>query len=216
MEVAHMEIFDISLTIRSGMVVWPGDPQVNLERVSKIEEGAHANVSRLQMSVHTGTHLDAPYHFVHGAKTIETLPLDVLLGPVQVVHLADEVDLITADVIRTAGIAPGTTRLLFKTRNSAYWLKSVQTFEKDFVAVSADGAHILVSMGIRLVGIDYLSIAPFNDGVPTHQVLLKNEVVVLEGINLNGISAGNYSLICLPPKLGGADGSPARALLIKD
>ncbi len=211
-----MEIIDISLTIRSGMVVWPGDPQVNLERVSKIEEGAHANVSRLQMSVHTGTHLDAPFHFVAGAKTIETLPLDVLMGLVQVVQLADDVDLITAGVIRDAGIVPGTTRVLFKTRNSAYWLKPVQTFEKDFVAVSADGAQALVSMGIRLVGIDYLSIAPFDDGVPTHQMLLSNEVVVLEGVNLNDVPAGNYSLICLPTKLGGSDGAPARALLLKE
>ena len=178
-----MEIIDISLTVRSGMVVWPGDPQVKLERVSKIEDGAHANVSSLQMSVHTGTHLDAPFHFVAGAKTIETLPLDVLIGPVQVVQLADDVDLITAEVIRDAGIATGTTRVLFKTRNSAYWLKSVQTFEENFVAVSPDGAQALVSMGIRLVGIDYLSIAPFNDGVPTHQVLLRNEMVVLEGVN---------------------------------
>lgn len=211
-----MEIYDISLTITNGMVVWPGDPQVRLERVSKIEEGAHANVSSLQMSVHTGTHLDAPYHFVHGAKTIDALPLEVLIGPVQVVYIADEVDLITADVIKAAGISAGTSRVLFKTRNSAYWLKAIQTFEKDFVAVSADGAQLLVEMGIRLVGIDYLSIAPFNDGVPTHQILLKNEIVVLEGINLTGIPAGSYSLICLPPKLGGSDGSPARAILLKE
>ncbi len=211
-----MEIIDISLTVRSKMVVWPGDPQVKLERVSKIEEGAHANVSRLEMSVHTGTHLDAPYHFVHGAKTIENLSLDVLVGPAQVVHLPDKVDLITAGVIKSAGIKDGTTRVLFKTRNSAYWLKPVQTFEKDFVAVSPDGAEALVSMGIRLVGIDYLSIAPFNEGVPTHQILLKNEMVVLEGVNLNGVPAGSYTLICLPPKLGGSDGSPARAILLKD
>jgi arylformamidase len=211
-----MEFFDISLTIKNGMVVWPGDPQVKLERVSKIEEGAQANVSHLEMSVHTGTHLDAPHHFVHGAKTIETLPLDVLIGPVQVVQLADDVDLITAGIIQNAGIAAGTTRVLFKTRNSAYWLKPVQTFEKDFVAVSSDGARALVSMGIGLVGIDYLSIAPFSDGVPTHQILLQNGMVVLEGVNLSGVPAGNYSLICLPQKLGGSDGAPARAILTRD
>jgi arylformamidase len=216
MEIIRMEIFDISLTIRSGMVTWPGDPQVKLERVSKIEEGEHANVSRLEMSVHTGTHLDAPFHFVHGAKTIETLPLDVLIGPVQVVHLADEVDLITAKVIHAADIAAETTRVLFRTRNSVYWRKPVQSFESDFVAVSVDGAQALVDMGIRLVGIDYLSIAPFKASVPTHQVLLKNEIVVLEGADLNGVAAGFYSLICLPPKLGGSDGSPARAVLLKD
>ncbi len=208
-----MKYYDISLTIQNGMVVWPGDPPVKLERVSKIEDGANANVSKLELSVHTGTHLDAPYHFIHGAKTLDTLPLEVLIGPVQVVQLADSVDLITAAVVEQAGIAPGVVRVLFKTRNSAYWLKKEQVFEKDFVGVSEDGAHLLVQRGIRLVGIDYLSIAPFKQSRPTHEVLLKAEMVVLEGANLNGIEPGMYTLICLPPKLGGCDGSPARAVL---
>ena len=210
-----MKIYDISLTIRNGMVVWPGDPQVRLERISKIEDGETANVSRLEMSVHTGTHLDAPRHFIQGAKSIETLPLDILIGPVQVVELADSVDLITAREVEQSGIAPGTLRVLFKTRNSALWLKKDAPFNTGFVAVSADGAEALVRMGIRLVGIDYLSIAPYNASVATHKVLLGNEIIVLEGLNLNDVPAGTYTLFCLPPKLEGSDGAPARAILIE-
>lgn len=208
-----MKIYDISLTIQNGMVVWPGDPQVKLERIYKIEDGANANVSKLELSVHTGTHLDAPHHFINGAKTIETLPLDVLIGPVQVVQLTDSVDLINGEIVEKAGIAAGVTRVLFKTRNSAYWLKTDQVFEKGFVGVSADGARMLVKIGIQLVGIDYLSIAPYKQSRPTHEVLLKSEMIILEGVNLNGIEPGMYTLICLPPKLGGSDGSPARAVL---
>jgi arylformamidase len=211
-----MKIYDISLTIQNGMVVWPGDPQVTLERVSKIEDGANANVSRLELSVHTGTHLDAPCHFIPGAKALDTLPLDILIGPVQVVQLPDSVNLITAREVAQAGIAPGTIRVLFKTRNSAYWLKPEQVFETGFVGVSADGAEALVKMGIRLVGIDYLSIAPFKKSRPTHEVLLKAEMIVLEGVNLNEVQPGMYTLICLPPKLGGSDGSPARAVLVEE
>ena len=211
-----MKIYDISLTIQNGMVVWPGDPQVKLERIFKIEDGANANVSKLELSVHTGTHLDAPHHFINGAKTIETLALDVLIGPVQVVHLPDSVDLITGEIVEKAGIAAGVSRVLFKTRNSAYWLKSEQVFEKGFVGVSVDGAEALVKMGIRLVGIDYLSIAPYKKSRPTHEVLLRNEMIILEGVNLNGIDPGMYTLICLPPKLGGSDGSPARAVLMRE
>jgi arylformamidase len=211
-----MKIYDISLTIQNGMVVWPGDPQVKLERIFKIEEGANANVSKLELSVHTGTHLDAPHHFLNGAKRIDELALDILIGPVQVVRLADEVDLITAEVVEQAGIAPGVIRVIFKTRNSAYWLKTEQVFEKGFVGVSTDGAEALVKRGIRFVGIDYLSIAPYKKSRPTHEVLLKAEMIILEGVNLNGIEPGMYGLICLPPKLGGSDGSPARAVLTKE
>lgn len=209
-----MNLYDISLTIHNGMVVWPGDPQVILERVSKIEEGQNANVSRLEMSVHTGTHLDAPHHFIHGARTIETLPLDVLIGPAQVVQIPDNVGVITAREVADAGIGSGVTRLLFKTRNSAFWLKKNQVFEANFVGVTQDGAEELVRRGIRLVGIDYLSIAPFKASRPTHEVLLRSAMIILEGLDLNGVPAGMYTLVCLPPKLGGSDGAPARAVLL--
>ncbi len=210
------KIYDITLTITPDMPVWPGDPGVKLERVDKIENGANANVSHIDMGVHTGTHMDAPYHFLNHGKSIETLPLDVCIGAVQVVELPDSCDFINAEVLRTAGIQTRLERVLFKTRNSYYWEKNLTEFQTDFVGITEDGAQFLVDSGIRLVGIDYLSIAPYKHSRPTHEILLKSDVVILEGANLSGVPAGNYELICLPMKLGGSDGAPARVVLIAE
>ncbi len=210
-----MKFYDITVTIRPSMPVWPGDPNVTLERVSKIEEGANANVSRVSMSVHTGTHMDAPVHFLPGAKSIETLPLETLIGPAQVIQIPDRVETITADVLEQTGIAQNTQRLLIKSRNSALWTESENTFHTGFLAIEPDGADYLVQRGIKLIGIDYLSIAPYKRSRPTHETLLKASMVILEGIDLSEVKAGFYQLICLPLKLGGSDGSPARAVLIE-
>jgi len=166
------------------------------------------------MGAHTGTHVDAPYHFLGGeAPTVEKLPLKILSGRAYVLHLP-EVDQITAAVLQTAEIPPRTRRLLFKTRNSQYWVNRTPGFQRDFVAISADGAQYLVDRGVKLVGVDYLSVAPFQDSVPTHEILLKAGVVIVEGLNLADVSQGRYTLHCLPLKLVGADGAPARAILI--
>jgi arylformamidase len=190
------KIIDITLMVTPDMPVWPGDPNVILERVSKIEEGSNANVSRMAMSVHTGTHMDAPYHFVPEGKTIETLPLEVLIGTAQVVELPSTCNLITASIIKEAGIGAGVERVLFKTRNSSYWLQTNLPFQTGFVGVSVDGAELLVSSGIRLVGIDYLSIAPFKQSRPTHVALLKAGMVILEGVDLSkdrmGLRQGQF------------------------
>ena len=209
-----MKIYDISLTITPSLPVWPGDTLITLERTSKMEEGENNNVSRLETSAHAGTHVDAPYHFIPDGKTIETLPLDVLVGPAQVVQIPDEVGLITADVLRAVPLQPGCERLLLKTRNSQIWARGEQEFQTDFVAVSPDGAQYLVDQGIRLVGIDYLSVAPFKQSTPTHRILLGASMVILEGINLSEVNPGTYQLCCLPLKLGGSDGAPTRAILI--
>lgn len=208
-------IYDISVTIQSGFPVWPGDPHVSLERISKIEEGANANVSFLSLSVHSGTHMDAPYHFIQGGNTIEQLPLDVLIGPVQVIQLPDSAEVITGNTVKDAGIQAGIERVLFKTRNSDFWSSPTSGFHPDFTAMDETGARVLVDMGIRLVGIDYFSIAPFNESVPTHKVLLGNGVVILETLNLSRVEPGLYTLYALPLKLGGSDGAPVRAVLIK-
>lgn len=210
-----MKIFDITLTVTPGMTVWPGDPPVVLERISKMEDGENNNVSRLETSVHAGTHMDAPYHFIQDGSTIETLPLEVLIGPVQVVELPDDVELITAAVLKTSSLAQGTQRVLFKTRNSKIWQRQEADFQTDFVAVSPDGATWLVENGLHLVGVDYLSVAPFKQSTPTHRILLGAGIVILEGINLNDVPAGYYELCCLPLKLGGSDGAPTRAVLIQ-
>ena len=211
-----MKIHDISLTVTPGLPVWPGDPPIVLERISKMEDGEHNNVSRMASSVHIGTHVDAPYHFIADGNTIESLDLDALVGPAQVVVLPEECTLISAADLRAAGVVEGMERVLLKTRNSQYWRQPGLPFQKGFTAVSPDGAAYLVECGVRLIGIDYFSIAPFEDSVPTHRTLLGAEMVILEGINLSEIPAGHYQLYCLPLKLGGSDGAPARAILIEE
>ncbi len=211
-----MKIYDISVTVTPSLPVWPGDPPIVLERVSKMEEGEHNNISRIAAGVHIGTHVDAPYHFIADGKTIEQLSLDALIGPAQVVELPGGARLIGAKELEEAGIAPGMKRVLLKTRNSRYWTQPGLPFQKDFTAVGPDGAAYLVDRGVQLVGIDYFSIAPFGDSVPTHRKLLGAEIVVLEGIDLSKVPAGRYELYCLPVKLGGSDGAPARAVLIEE
>jgi arylformamidase len=209
-------IIDISVTVTPILPVWPGDPAVVLERVSKMEDGADANVSRVEMGAHTGTHVDAPYHFVDGGYAVEDLALDALVGPAVVVEISEKVDRIDAALLSQAGIGPGVERVLFKTRNSRYWVEQRREFQKDFVAIAPDGAEWLVQQGVRLVGIDYLSVAPYDDPAPTHRILLGGQVVALEGLDLSRVAAGEYMLYCLPVKLGGSDGAPARAILIQE
>jgi len=209
-----MKTYDISLTVFPGMTVWPDDPQVVLERISKLEEGRNSNGSRMAMSVHTGTHVDAPYHFLKDGSTVEKMPLKVLIGRAYVIHLSDDVDLITPKELEDAEIPPRTRRVLIRTRNSKIWQKDLRTFHKDYVGISGEGAEYLVKRGVKLIGVDYLSVAPFKNTRPTHLALLKAGVVIVEGLNLSQVSHGRYNLICLPLKLEGSDGAPARAVLI--
>ena len=209
-----MRIYDISLTISPDIPIWPGDPRIVVERVATIETGSEVNLTRLEMCAHSGTHVDAPYHFINeNALTVDQLSLKVLSGRAYVLNLP-YCDLITAGVLDSAEIPPRTRRLLFKTRNSAYWSSHGNAFQDDYVALSKDGAQWLVDRGVKLVGIDYLSIAPFTDTRLTHEILLKAGVVVIEGLDLSKVSQGRYTLHCLPLKLAGADGAPARAILI--
>jgi arylformamidase len=209
-----MRTYDISLVISPEMVVWPDDPPVELFRTSKIEEGADANISRLRMSVHAGTHIDAPRHFLEKGGMVDDIPIELLFGRAYVLHLPDEVDLITRDLVENSTIPPRTKRVLFRTRNSEIWESNRNTFSKNFVALAPDAAEYLIKRGVKLVGIDYLSIAPFGDSIPTHKILLEAGVVILEGLNLSDVGQGRYTLYCLPLKLGEAEGAPARAILV--
>jgi arylformamidase len=210
-----MHIYDVSLTISPDLPVWPGDPKVILDRFSKMEEGEPCNVTHVSMSAHTGTHVDAPFHFLGAdAASVDRLSLGILTGRAYVARLPDDVDLVTASVLKHAQIPPRTRRLLLKTRNSEIWSRIDNRFEEDFVGLSADGAQFIVERGIRLVGVDYLSVAPFNDQTPTHQALLRAGVLVVEGLNLSEVSQGRYTLYCLPLKLLGSDGAPARTILV--
>jgi arylformamidase len=208
-----MRIYDVTLTISPNLPTWPGDPSIVLERVSKMEQGASVNVSHLAISAHTGTHVDAPYHFLADGKTVEYLSLTNLTGRVYVLHLPD-VDLITASVLERSEIPPRTRRILFRTRNSEYWKRRDLGFQTNFAAISGDGARFLVDRGIKLVGVDYLSVAPYQDVFETHRILLKAGVIVVEGLDLTQVSQGRYTLYCLPLKLAGSDGAPARVILI--
>jgi arylformamidase len=208
-----MRTYDITLTITPNMIVWPGDPKVSIQRTSNMDSGDNANVSQISMSCHTGTHVDAPHHFLNNGKTVEDLSLDLLVGRAYVLYLP-EVNQITASVLRYAEIPPRTRRLLFKTKNSELWKNGQHEFKTDFVALSVDAAEWLVDRNVRLVGIDYLSIAPYNLGTPVHTILLDAGVVVIEGLDLSNVTPGRYTLHCLPLKLGGADGAPTRCVLV--
>jgi arylformamidase len=208
-----MRTYDITLTITPNMIVWPGDPKVSILRTSNMDSGDNANVSQISMSCHTGTHVDAPHHFLNNGKTVEDLSLDLLVGRAYVLYLP-EVNQITASVLRYAEIPPRTRRLLFKTKNSELWKNGQHEFKTDFVALSVDAAEWLVDRNVRLVGIDYLSIAPYNLGTPVHTILLDAGVVVIEGLDLSNVTPGRYTLHCLPLKLGGADGAPTRCVLV--
>jgi arylformamidase len=209
-----MKIHDITLTISPSMPVWPGDPPVQLEQIESMDAGAHANVTRLAMSAHTGTHVDAPHHFLNDGRTVENLPLDALIGPALVVRLPDELDRVTAAALDAASVPAGTERLLLRTRNSDLWARRQTDFFPAFVGISADGADWLVRRGLRLVGMDYLSVAPFQQSEATHRILLAAGIILLEGADLHAVPPGAYELFCLPLKLLGSDGAPARAILV--
>ena len=210
---------DITVPIRPGMVVYEGDPPVQLHRVTTIAGGEASNLTRLDLGAHTGTHIDAPAHFIDGAPGIESIPLDALLGAVTVLDATHcSADITSADV---ATMMPGRPegesaiavreRILFKTANSRLW--DLDHFSADYVGLTEDAARWLVGRGVRLVGIDYLSIAPHADPAPTHIALLQAGAVILEGLDLRAVSPGDYDLACLPLLIPGSDGAPARALL---
>jgi arylformamidase len=208
-----MAIYDISLSISESLVVWPGDSPVRITQPRHMDRGDHATVSHLEISAHTGTHVDAPAHFVQGGAGVDTLDLNALVG-LALVTEARDADALTADVLAELAIPLGTERVLFRTRNSNLWARGAQAFDEDFVAITEDGARWLVERGIRLVGVDYLSVAPFSASIPTHQMLLRAGIVLLEGVNLSDVRPGMYQLVCLPLKIDGVDGAPARAILI--
>jgi arylformamidase len=205
-------LIDISVPLSNGMPSWPGDTSFDHTFTERISDGDAANVSRIVTSVHIGTHVDAPLHFVEGGGTVERLDLDALVGPALVVDLPG-VAAISADVLDGLALPPGATRLLFRTDNSALWDDMAAGFQEDFVALTANAAQWVVDHGVRLVGVDYLSVQRFHDGPETHQILLGAGVVIIEGLDLRAVTPGPYELICLPLKLAGAEGAPARAVL---
>ena len=205
-------IIDISVQLKPDMPTWPDSVGFRLTRTMSLEAGDRANVSRLDCDVHMGTHVDAPWHFLSDGFTVDEMSLDVLIGPAIVAYLP-EASVITANELADLNLASGIQRLLLKTRNSDLWAAGVTEFRKDYVALSADAARWVVERGIRLVGIDYLSVQCYADNPLTHQILMQAGVIIVEGLNLAGVEPGAYELICLPIRLVGADGAPVRAVL---
>lgn len=204
---------DISVPVYPGMTVWPGAPSPRFDLRCDMEHGAEANDSDVFFNLHSGTHVDAPSHFVRGGRTADDLSLDTLMGDAYVAEIPLDVDSIGGALLDSLNIPATTKRLLLRTKNSALWQTRPGEFVADFTAVNEDGASWLVRRGIELVGIDYLSIQRFHDGPEAHVVLLGAGVIILEGLNLSEVAPGWYELICLPMKLKGLEGAPVRALL---
>ena len=207
-------IYDISVPLRSGGVVYPGNPGISITAQQAISQGAGANVSRIDLGSHSGTHVDAPKHFFDDGAGVDTLPLDVLMGPARLIAFADGVKSVGEADLRAHDLR-GVTRLLMRTRNSA-WLASGSTeFHPDYTFLAPDGAVYLVGLGVKLVGVDYLSVEQFHSGHHrTHRTLLGAGVVIVEGLVLTEPPPGDYELRCLPLRLAGLDGAPARAVLV--
>lgn len=202
---------DISVPLYTGMPHWPGDPGFEAGLFKSIEGGAVCNLTRLSTSAHIGTHMDAPRHFIRDGITMEKMPLDSVIGPCRVVEIKHKVA-ITPEELKPLKLKSG-ERVLLKTRNSRRSWKMAQ-FDNDFIYISKEAAQHIVDCGVKTVGVDYLSVGGFyKDGVETHHVLLGAEVWIIEGLNLAKIKPGRFDLVCLPLKILGSDGAPARAVL---
>lgn len=204
-----MKYYDISLNLSSETVSWVTSPPFELVERKRMSRGDRNNSSALNMSAHAGTHVDAPFHFVPDGATIESLPLEIFIGPA-LVHAVDAGRYITREHVEAIDLK-GETRVLFKTRNSQ--LLHRPAYDPDFVAFSVEAAQALVARGVKLVGLDYLSVAHAEEQVPVHRAFLDHGVVLLEGVDLSEIKPGRYELICFPLRLRGLDGAPCRAVL---
>lgn len=212
-----MKIHDVSLALRPDMITWPGEPAPRIEPLRRIAKGDTANVSVVTLGDHAGTHVDPPVHFLEGGNTVDRLPLDALVGPCVVVAFEGPGN-VSAEWLDRAKIAAGTERILFKTPNSTRWGDPKATFTRDFTTINASAARWCVERGIKLVGVDYLSIEPQGaekEGYPVHKTLLGANVVIIEGLDLSGVAPGQYDVFCGPIKLLNGDGAPARVFLIE-
>ena len=202
---------DISVPIYSGMVHWPDNPPVKIERIMDLAHGDAANVSKIELGAHTGTHMDAPRHFLAEGAGLDEMPLDASIGKARVINIEHPQAILPAE-LEPHNLRAG-ERVLFRTRNSKRCWKDDRFFE-DFVYISASAAQYLVERQVRTIGVDYLSVGGYvYDGVETHQILLSAGIWLIEGLNLSAVKPGIYELVCLPLRVTGADGAPARAIL---
>lgn len=210
-----MQIYDVSVPLSGATPTYPADPGIEIKPWKALANGDVANVSLINFGLHSGTHVDAPAHFIEGGTKVDALSLQSLVGEAEVVEVAEHIKVIDENFIR-ANCIRGSQRILFKTRNSSFWNHPEEGFRVDYTYVDAPAARQLVNSGVKLVGIDYLSIERFApEKYETHHILLSQNVVILEGLDLRKVPAGLYELICLPLKIAGGngDGAPARTIL---
>src|SRR5262245_18817984 len=205
-------IYDISLPVSNGGLIYPGNPEINISLQQALERGDGANVSMLSFGSHTGTHVDAPKHFFDDGLGVDALPLDVLMGPATLLAMPDSVKAVGEADLRLHELA-GHRRVLIKTRNSAFVRET--KFHRNYTYLAPDGAAYLANLGVQLVGVDYLSIEQFHSGHhQTHRTLLERGVIIVEGLDLSAPPSGPYELRVLPLRLVDLDGAPARAVLV--
>lgn len=206
----HRRIYDITVPLSPALPVYPGDPAIEITPITQLAKGDVSNISHLTLCSHSGTHLDVPRHFFVQGDSLDRLDLNVLIGPVRVVTVTGQ-NPITADILQTLDLGSA-RRILFKTRNSRLWVRP--DFHPDYTALTASAAHYLVARGVKLVGIDYLSVDAYADNdFPVHRILLGARVLILEGLDLRAVTAGDYDLIALPLRIEDGDGAPARVIL---
>ncbi len=208
-----MKIIDISVPVDENTPVWPTASAPQCISTFSIEKGHSANDSTIHMGLHTGTHIDAPLHFIRDGRSVGAMPLEIFAGPALVVHLPRVKEISAAELAKIK-VPKNVTRILFKTSNSVLWGKKSQ-FKKDYVGLTADAAVWLSERNVGLIGVDYLSVAKFDDAVAVHKILLGKGVVLLEGIDLSKVKPGNYTLMCLPVKFSAMEAAPVRAVLTK-
>ncbi len=211
-----MRIIDISIPLSRKTPVWEGDKGISIHRVALIENGCDFNVSRIELGVHAGTHIDAPFHVFKNGNTVDQIPLDTLIGNVQVVEIPDGISVIDKNCLMNLNFQDGIDRILFKTSNSIYWETDPFSFKKEYVAINSEGAKYITDMDLRLVGMDYFSVSSYDDLKQPHLTLLDRGIVLLENIDLRNVVPEIYKLICLPLKIIDTDGAPVRAVLIAE
>jgi len=208
-----MKFYDVSISISEDLPVWPGDPGISVKQHKSIARGDQSNVTHLELGVHSGTHIDAPFHFEPEGASVDQIPLEVLIGKCRVfdiTHVKESIDRPDLEKLNLHGVV----RALFKTKNSEWWARGEREFQKNYIYLTEEGAGFLVDKGVGLVGVDYLSVERFkNPDHPTHHILLQNRVVIIEGLNLSDVPDGVYELMALPMKIRGADGAPTRVVL---
>jgi arylformamidase len=204
------KLLDVSVPLTQGLPTYPGNPPFEFQPVKRIAEGGSSNVSRMVLGTHTGTHVDAPRHFFDDGPGVDALPLDLLIGRVRVVEIGRRGPIGAAD-LQAEGLRED-LRVLFKTPNSAFW--NSDAFHEDYTHLSETGARYLVDQGVKVVGVDYLSIEQYKKpGAPAHKALLSNGIIIIEGLNLADAEPGMYEMYCLPLRVAGGDGAPARVVL---